>query len=330
MKKGYCFLIILGLSFCWALPKAPPVTFSVFTVSSVTDQDEHQFAGTITTRLSPTLYAEKNGKVESLHKTTGQAVKQGDVITTIDEQTAKGSFIAAKHAFELSKTTFHKMKKLYHQSSISQLQFDQAKANYYQAYGQALIAESNLKKSKITAPCNGRLGVIQVKSGDLAEFGTTIVNIACQGTQWVDFYVPENQIHLVKNSDLSIKTQHLPKPTSVTLIGIDQTVNPKNRMVLIRARVNQPSQLLQGQFATVVTKLHSQKIVKIPLTALEIVQDQYYVYQVHPDKHIVRTEVSIGKMYKDEVQIIKGLEPGDQIIKAGWDLWKPGIEVNLV
>lgn len=324
-----CFFI-LGLSIAWAAPGAPPVTFTTWTITATADTDDHQYTGTITSRLSPTLYAEKSGKIQALLKTTGQKVHQGETITTIDEQAAKGAFITQKHAFELAQTTFNKTKHLYSQSSVSQQQFDQAKSNYYQAYGQAMIAESNLRKSKIQAPCTGRLGVIQVKAGDLATLGTPIVNIACQGKQWVDFYIPENQISLIKRSHLFIKNHSNSKSIPISLIGMDQTVNPKNRMILVRAQMNQTSPLLQGQFTTVISKLHGHQVIKIPLTALEISEDQYFVYQIHPNKKITRSQVSIGKMYRDEVQITKGLQPGDQIIKAGWDLWKPGIAVNLV
>ena len=338
MRSHRCYVLIIflvcdmmALSYAdWSMPESHPLTLEVMTATKRNHRDKLDFAGTVTSRISPTIFAEMPGEVEHLVKQSGDELSKGEVIAHIDEKAAEGAYISAKNTLEIAKKSLDKFEKLYKNGSVSEKHYQKVKADYHQAYGQSMLAESNYKKSQVVAPCNGKLGVVLVKQGSFVGPGVPITNIACHNSQLIDFYVPEPLLAKVKQGTFEVETTDEDHYLTAKLVAVDQAVNPRNRSAIMRVELTQPADLLQGQFVKVHQKSPDYKWIVIPLTALELNQDQFYVYKVDDDNEMIRSPVTVGKIYQDKVEIKSGLEDEDQIIKAGWHLWQPGMKVNLI
>jgi membrane fusion protein (multidrug efflux system) len=333
LKQAVTIIIICNLFACsyadWSMPESHPISLEVMTANKKNHQDEQEFAGTVTSRVSPTIYAEMPGEVELLEKQSGDELHKGDVIAKIDEQAAKGAYISAKNSLEIAKNALDKFEKLYDSDNVSETTYQEVQAQYHQAHGQYMLAESNYKKSQVISPCDGKLGVVLIKKGSYVGPGVPISNIACHNSQLVDFYVPEPLLSSIKKGTFSIEVTGENHLFPAKLVAVDQAVNPRNRSALMRLQLTEPADLLQGQFVKVHQQSPDYRWITIPLTALELNQNQFYVYKVD-DNDISRQAVTIGKINQDRVEIKTGINDEDQIIKAGWHLWQPGMKVNLV
>jgi HlyD family secretion protein len=106
-----------------------------------------------------------------------------------------------------------------------QAQRDQAKALF-------IIAEEDLKKSRIYAPFDGFITVKDVEEGEYVQAGTPVVTVAFLDEVWVKTYVQETQlgrVYLGQKADVSSDT--FPKktyPGTVTFISPEAEFTPKN------------------------------------------------------------------------------------------------------
>jgi hypothetical protein len=60
-----------------------------------------------------------------------------------------------------------------------------------------------------------------------------------------------------------------------------------------------------------------QNAITIPNEAVFASGDQSFVFVVKPDSTVVRTAITLGTQMTDAVEVLRGLEPGSQIVRAG-------------
>lgn len=126
----------------------------------------------------------------------GSAVKKGDILYHIDDElykasynSAKASLAKAEAAATLAKLKERRMSELRKKNSISQQDYDEARANYLQANAEVQSAKAslqtasiNLERTEISAPLTGLIGKSTVSVGTLvstnqAEALTTIYQL---------------------------------------------------------------------------------------------------------------------------------------------------------
>lgn len=162
------------------------------------------------------IAAKVAGYVKNVNVIEGQKVKKGEVLIEIDPrdfdnmlrqiQNELGSLQARK--FDLEKN-YQRMATLYASQTISQQQFDNAKAGYseikskYEALSaQVAQAQLNLDNTKITAPEDGFIAKKSVEKGQFAGAGVPLVGFVSSEERWVTANFKETEIESVKVGSL--------------------------------------------------------------------------------------------------------------------------------
>jgi membrane fusion protein (multidrug efflux system) len=149
--------------------------------------------------------------------------------------------------------------------------------------------------------------------------GTTITTLDDLSSVRLDFTVPESFLGVLE-SGLGITAR------SVAFAGrefhgevatVDTRVDPVTRAVTIRAELPNDDGLLKpGMFLTVRLAGQSSTRVVIPEAALVPEGDRQNVYLVR-DGRAWRTDVTVGRRLRGEVEILRGIAPGAEIIIEG-------------
>src|SRR5690606_26797423 len=135
----------------------------------------------------------------------------------------------------------------------------------------------------------------------------------------VDFRIPETYLpRLSVGQALSISVDALPGAwRDGTVAAISPLVDVSGRAALLRARIPNPErQLRPGMFARVNLVLDTTEAIMVPETALVPRDDQQFVMRVDGDR-VTEVAVAIGQRQQGMVEIMQGLEAGDQVVVAG-------------
>lgn len=216
------------------------------------------------------------------------------------------------------------------------------KAQLVQQQAQLAQAELNLKRTKVYAPFNARLGVLNVEKDQYIRVGETLAvlddieqaEIAAQFT--LEHFSPLVQPFNIKgmlangeslssgnlqlNAKVQLKRNGQPIEWDAHFVRMDAAVDPKTRTVGVVVAVDEPyagampplrPPLVKGMYVTVVLEgqVYRQQVA-IPRQALH--GDAVYV--ITPEQRLQRREVKVHLRQADFVTLASGLKPGDRVV----------------
>lgn len=207
-------------------------------------------------------------------------------------------------------------------ASASQVKTQQALAN------NAAAALDNtrvqLQYATITAPFAGVVVSRQLDPGSFVTPGTStsILTIADLDHLDVVLNVGSPDLPMIRKGDpVKILIDAYPGrvfPGAVNRIA--GGVDPMTRTVQVEVDIDNPQHLLRpGMYATVQLSAGVRQALVVPLSAVQSIGTQHYVWLVHEGK-AVQQYVDVGQATGEVVEITGGLEPSDTVIIRGADL----------
>ncbi len=266
------------------------------------------------------LQPEFEGKVVTIHFNEGQAVKQGDLLVTLDDSIYKAELNQADARLKLSQANTKRISSLRKKGLSNEQEADQAVSELGVNKASRVLARTRLKKMAIHAPFDGNIGLRSISEGDYLSRGQDIVTLVNSNPIKLEFRIPEvylSEVAIGQTVDVRVDAFR-----GETFIGEVYAIAPEvdvgGRSFMVRAQIpNDDSRLVPGLFAQVELVLEQkQNVLLIPEAALMPAGDKQYVYRIDDGK-AVRTEVSLGMRQADFVEVISGLAPGAQVITAG-------------
>lgn len=289
--------------------------------------------------------AEVAGIVESISFDSGSDVRAEDVLVLLraDEDIAK--LRALEATAKLAQTTYDRDQKQFQAQAISQAALDADAANLATAKAQVAAQKAAVDKKILYAPFSGRIGIRQVDVGQYVSPGTVVATLQQLDPIFVDFYLPEQEVGIVKvGQKVTIHTEANPS-TGFTgeVSAINSKVESDTRNIQVRATLkNQDKLLLPGMFAKVeVDSGETQRYLTLPQTAVTFNPYGSTVYIVEEkagegapadaQKTLVvrQTFVTIGKTRGDQVAVIDGINEGELVVTAGQLKLRNGAAVTL-
>ena len=311
--------------------------------------------GTVTSLAMVTVKPQLSGYLTQVAFTEGQMVNRGDFLAQIDPrpyqislEQAQGQLAHDQALLRNAKIDLERYQKLSAQDSIARQQMDTQQSLVQQDQGtlvsdQAQIdtAKLNLDYCHITAPVSGRIGLRQVDQGNYVQTSelTGIAVIAQIEPISIIFTIPEDDIPMVQRrlragATLAVTAYDRSQSTKLatgTLNTIDNQIDPGTGTVKLRAQFDNLDQaLFPNQFVNVsllVDVEHSDTVV--PLAAVQHGAAGDYVYLVKPDETVALQPVRLGHGSGNDVAILSGLAPSDQVVVDGVDQLREGSKVTV-
>ncbi|MFN7352586.1 MAG: efflux RND transporter periplasmic adaptor subunit [Burkholderiales bacterium] len=301
-----------------------PVLVEVSSVQRTTLADDVTAVGNVLANESVMLRPEISGRIAQIHFREGQIVKQGQLLVSLDSSIPQAELRQAQAELELSRSNFRRSEELARQNFISERAKDEANSNLKVIEARAALAQTRLEKSSIRAPFSGTVGLRRVAVGDFVREGADLVTLEDSTTVKIDFRLPERYVAQIKAGQrFTVETDALPgKSFNAQVELIDPQVEANARTVLVRGKLtNTGGDLRPGMFARVRLILaEKQNVLMIPEEGIVAFADEgkpaNFVYKV-VDNKAVRTRVETGQRRNAQVEILNGLNEGDQIVTAG-------------
>jgi membrane fusion protein (multidrug efflux system) len=276
------------------------------------------------------LAPEVSGTVKEIHFRSGQEIKEGALMLALDASNDQARLQSLKAAAELAEQTFKRDQQQFREKVISQATLDAATANLKSAKAQVDEQRALIDKKNIRAPFAGRLGIRNVDFGQYLNPGTKIVTLQALDPIFVDFYLPQKAISQIKTGDkVTVKTDSFPDLSFAGEISaINPRVNQGTRNVAVRARVHNPKHLLlPGMFVTTDIQIGvPQRHITLPQTAITfnpygntvfLIETQGKGKDGKPQLVAQQKFVTTGDTRGDQIAILKGVKPEDEVVTSG-------------
>ena len=310
---------------------------SVVSPKQTAPADEIILPGNVQPFITSPIYARTNGYLKKWYFDIGAHVKQGQLLAVIETpevdqqlQQARSNLLTAQANLELASITKTRYQGLLKSNAVAQQDVDNAVGTYnankaiVEADKAAVEQYSALVSfEKIYAPFDGVITARNTDIGDLINSGsgggvkTDLFHIAQPGRLRVYVNVPEEYSQGIKSgmtADLSL-AEFPGRKFQGKLVRTAEAINVTTRTLLIEIDVDNPAgTLLTGSYAEVHLAVPTQaSTFLIPVNTLLFRAEGLRV-GILRDGKVVLTEVTPGHDFGNEIEIVSGLKPADQVI----------------
>ena len=196
------------------------------------------------------------------------------------------------------------------------------------------LAEKKLRDAVIRAPFKGQVKERVVSPGQYLKVQTSVMVIVSMDPLRVRLKIPETMAGWIQLGDrIQVSVEAYPGRTfSGKLSRINPTVDPQNRAFEVEALLENSEGLLKPGFF-VKARIPSGKIDQVLTVPQDALQYSYGVYKVCliQDDVLKGTEVKVGELSSDEVEIASGVKAGDMIaVPVKGQVLKDGARIQVV
>lgn len=303
----------------------PPSAIEVATAELVEWQPRVSAVGTLTAREGIEVTTEVEGVIEQVHFESGQRVNKGDLLITLNDDVAQAELVRLKAQQELAVTLFKRNESLWKQRAISETDFDQTLSNYKVVEANMLATEARIAKKSIRAPFTGVLGIRHANTGQYISPGTALVSLQDYRVLYTDFAVPERFFPDVANGQ-TVQFHVSAYPERVfagEVMAIDAKVDEATRNINVRAQLKNKENLLRPGMYADINLLLNDAVERVIVPSTSIVFSSFgnalfIVTEGENDTQLAkRVAVITGEQRGDQVEILSGLQGGEQVVQAG-------------
>jgi RND family efflux transporter MFP subunit len=326
---------------------------SVVSPKQIAPAEEIILPGNVQPFITSPIYARTSGYLRKWHVDIGAHVKRGQLLAVIETpevdqqlQQSLSNLNTAKANLALAETTKNRYEGMIRSNAVSQQDVDNAVGTYNANKAIVEANQANVKQlealqsfEKIYAPFDGVVTARNTDIGDLINSGsaggvkTDLFHIAQPGTLRVYVNVPEEYSQGVKvgmTADLSL-AEFPGRKFQGKLVRTAEAINMTTRTLLIEIDVSNPAgELLTGSYAEVHLKVPTQaSTLLLPVNTL-IFRSEGLKVGIVKDGKVVLSAVTPGRDSGDQIEIVSGLKPDDQVIINPPDSIVSGQRVQIV
>jgi RND family efflux transporter MFP subunit len=311
-------------------------TVAVAIAEAAPAEEEVVLPGTVQAIVDTRIYARTSGYLKRWSSDIGARVKVGDVLAEIDSpeidrqlRQARAELLTARANDRVAQATAQRVHVLLPTQSVSAEQDDQSSSDA--AAKAALVAsnEANVERleqlvgfEKVIAPYDGIVTARETDVGALinAGSGTGVELFRMADTRRLRIYVqvPQSYAPRIKPGvPVELKVPEYPGRAFVaTLVRTASALDPDARTLLVELQIdNTKGELLPGGYTDVHFKLPvTGRGVRIPASALLFRAEGLRVASVTANGQVALREITLGRDFGANVEILTGVTPGEAII----------------
>ena len=326
---------------------------SVVSPKQTAPAEEIILPGNVEPYISSPIYSRTNGYLKKWYVDIGARVKQGQLLAVIDTpevdqqlQQSLSNLNTAKANLALAQITRNRYQGLLRSNAVSQQDVDNAVGTYNANEAIVQANQANVKQlealqsfEKIYAPFDGIVTARNTDIGDLINSGsgggtkTDLFHIAQPGKLRVYVNVPQEYSQGIKagmTADLSL-AEFPDRKFQGKLVRTASAINVTTRTLLVEIEVdNFSGTLLTGSYAEVHLKIPTQaSTLLLPVNAL-LFRTEGLRVGVVKDGKVVLTALTPGRDFGNQIEVVSGLKPDDQVIINPPDSIVSGQQVQVV
>lgn len=321
-----------------------PVKTVAVTLAPVAQSSE--YVATIMSRRSATLQPQVSGRLTHIEVKSGDHVKAGQLMMSIDAQPQIATVEAQRATEQQKKALFdyntvevERQHKLFDAGIISRDLWDQAqqsfnntKADYESAVSLRKTQEAQLAYYSIRAPYDGIVGDVPVHIGDYVSSSTVLTTVDENKDLEAYIYIPTEragEVRLGLPVELYDTSGKLLEKAKLDFVSpqVDSTLQG----ILVKAPVHFPTVVVRNAQLIKAKVIWSTKpMAVVPVLAVTRLGGQTFVFVARQqDGHVIaaQTPIVLGDTVGNTYAISSGLNAGDQVIVSSTQFLVNGMPI---
>jgi RND family efflux transporter MFP subunit len=344
-------LVALGLVACGEPPPEPDADYArpvkTVVVSSPEASGIRQFAGRVDALRRVDLAFRVPGTLQELPIKEADEVETGQVIARLDPSDFKTRVNDARAAYQRAKADYDRAKELIKKDFISRTDFDKLESDFKRADAGLKQARLDLSYTELKVPFGGFISRRYVQNFEEVQAKQPIVALRDLSVLEVKFGVPEVLVQRLAEVEANEETDIIIPVTASVDAAPDRqyplsfrefssTADPATKTFEATYVMVQPEDIdfLPGMSANVTVDLRKafgeQQVFLIPVTA--VISDEGLNPRVwivdESTMTIAARPVEVGRMERNEIEVLSGIEPGERIVVAGVGYLAEGMKVR--
>lgn len=297
--------------------------------------------GTVVAVNGVTVSADLPGVVEEIAFNSGRSVGKGDLVLRLDTKQERAQLAAAEAQRELARLDLERKQGLLAKAVIPQALYDSVAAEYKQADARVAEIGAAIERKTIRAPFSGILGIRQVNLGQYLAGGAPIVSLQSLQPVYVEFTVPQQESGRLRTGGAVQVTSDAFSGVEVgKLAAFDSIIDEATRNVRVQAIFDnrsmklRPGMFVEAQLArgirTPVISLPASSISYAPFGDSVFIVEDVKGPNGKTYRGVRQQFVKLGGTRGDQVAILSGVKPGEEVVTSGVFKLRPGaaVEVN--
>lgn len=323
-----------------------------------------EYVGRIRAQQFVEVHARVEGYLERMLFDEGTYIHKGQTLFQIDPtlyrarlERAEAQLKKAEAQALKAERDLNRIKPLFELNAASQLDLDNAIANYEGANADVSVCRADLVQAQMTldyttvrSPISGYISERNADIGALVGPGkqSLLATVVKSDTVQIDFSM--TSLEYLKSKARNVNLGHkdttrtwnpyvtvtLADGTTYPYQGLvnfaDPQIDPKTGTFSVRASMPNPEQnLLPGQFTRVRLLMDVREgAIVAPSKAIVIESGGAFIYVVRPDSIVEKRFVELGPEVKNHTVVERGIEAGEQIVVEGYHKLSHGMKVAPV
>lgn len=266
-------------------------------------------------------------KVETILYKIGDYVKKDAIVLTFPNDNPKAQYYQSKLAFENAISTFERMKNFYETGGLSRQDFENAETSFK-------IAEANwnsIKQSiKVKAPISGVITRFNVKVSENVEKDDELFTVAQIDNVKARLWVSDREINKIQNEQKVIAEWNKVQIEG-KVVQVDLSMNQMKKAFAVDLVFdNAQNQMRTGVTAKITIETYvSENSIFIERKNIIKEDTNQFVFinnNGKAKKRIIETGITSGI----DVEVLSGLNPGDELVVEGQMLLEDNKKINLI
>ena len=201
-------------------------------------------------------------------------------------------------------------------------------------------AEALIARKTIRAPFSGVIGIRTVDLGQHLNEGDPIAPLQTLDPIYVNFTLPQQDANRLRpGSAVTVVADSIQGGLRGTVTAVNSVVDEATRNVTVQASFKNPgAKLRPGMFVDIAVDLGTHdKVIALPQTAINFAPYGNSVYVVEnkkspkgqPYKGVTQRFVKTGMNRGDQVAVLSGIKPGEEVVTSGVFKLRPDAAVTV-
>jgi membrane fusion protein (multidrug efflux system) len=292
-----------------------------------TFQQELSFHSVLSGIKESSVFALIDDEVEKVHVRVGDYVDKDQVLLTFPTDNPTTRYYQAKVAFENAKRAYERMQNLYNDGGISRQDLDNASAAFEVAKADWEAVKQTVE---VKAPISGSVTKVNVREADSVQRDDELFTISRTDRMKAISWISEKEIPDIQEGMPAYATWNGQRVDG-KVVQVDLAMNQQERAFQAVIEMANPGKALKPGTTVevrIITHTNPQAIV---VERKDIFQDgdSFFVY-ILGQGAAEKRPVKLGRLQGLDVEILEGLNPGDELIVEGQLLLDQDTKVRVI
>jgi membrane fusion protein, multidrug efflux system len=285
-----------------------------------------------------TVSADLPGVIESISFDSGKHVGKGEVLVRLDAKQERAQLAAATAQLDLAGVQLQRAIKMRAQDIVAQEMVDQLAAEQKQASARVGEIRATIERKTIRAPFSGIAGIREVNLGQYVAGGAAIVSLQALQPVYVQFNVPQQEVAALRNArEVRVTSDGFAGTAVGKVTAVDSLVDEATRNMRVQAIFeNRDLKLRPGMYVQAQLARGTQApVITLPTSAISYAPfgDSIFIVEqvTGPDgksyRGVRQQFVKLGASRGDQVAVLTGVKPGEEVVTSGVFKLRPGAAV---